>query len=153
VNVTLHLTTGCNLRCTYCFEGDHSYRTDMSAEVARAAVDFALRDAGGRPGIVFFGGEPLLKRDLILELVDYAKRASGKSEAIPHLKITTNGLLLDDELLSRCSEEDVAISLSIDGVREAHDRHRLNLAGQSTHARVEERARALLRACIRRRSW
>src|SRR5262249_51518175 len=93
-------------------------------------------------GIVFFGGEPLIRRDLILELVDYAKRAD--SEAIPHFKITTNGLLLDDAFLLRCADEDVAISLSIDGVKAAHDRHRLNVAGQGTHARVAERARALL---------
>src|SRR5262249_2735953 len=137
VNVTLHLTTGCNLRCTYCFEGDHAYRQDMSGEVARAAIDFALRDGGGRPGIGVFGGEPLIRRDLILELVNYAKRAD--SEAIPHFKITTNGLLLDDAFLVRCADEDVAISLSIDGVKAAHDRHRLNVAGQGTHARVAER--------------
>ncbi len=149
MNVTLHLTTGCNMRCSYCFEGDHSYREDMPAEVARAAIDFALRDGGGAPGIIFFGGEPLMKRDVILDAIGHAKAAcaavSGRGEpVIPHYKITTNGLLLDDEFLDRCAAEDVAISLSFDGIREAHDRHRLNVAGQGTWERVDDRARALL---------
>jgi uncharacterized protein len=146
VNVTLHLTTGCNLRCTYCFEGDHSYREDMTPEVARAAIDFALRDGGEAPGIVFFGGEPLIKRDLIVLAIEHAKRACAEigPRVIPHFKITTNGLLLDDELIDLCAREHVAVSLSIDGTEEGHDRHRLNVAGQPTFARVAERARALL---------
>jgi uncharacterized protein len=145
MNVTLHLTTGCNMRCSYCFEGDHSYREDMPAEVARAAIDFALRDGGGAPGIIFFGGEPLMKRDVILDAIAHAKAACATVSAIPHYKITTNGLLLDDEFLDRCAAEDVAISLSFDGIREAHDRHRLNVAGQGTWERVDDRARALLK--------
>ncbi len=148
MNVTLHLTTGCNLRCSYCFEGDHSYREDMPVEVARAAIDFALRDGGSAPGIIFFGGEPLMKRDVIVAAVAHARAAcaaaSGARPVIPHFKITTNGLLLDDDFLDWCAAEDVAISLSFDGVREAHDRHRLNVAGQGTWERVDERARALL---------
>jgi len=145
MNVTLHLTTGCNLRCTYCFEGEHAYRTDMTAEVGRAAVDFALRDAGDSPGIIFFGGEPLLKRDLIVDLVRYARAESARLGVLPHFKITTNGTLLDDEFLSFCADEEVAISLSFDGVRAAQDRHRLNVGGAGTFDRVVERARALLR--------
>ena len=143
MNVTLHLTTGCNLRCTYCFEGDHSYREDMPVEIARAAIDFALRDGGTSPGIIFFGGEPLMKRDAIVAAVEHA-RARCVAPVIPHFKITTNGLLLDDDFLDWCAREDVAVSLSFDGVREAHDRHRLNVAGQGTWARVDDRARALL---------
>jgi uncharacterized protein len=145
VNVTLHVTNGCNLRCAYCFEGDHAEREDMSEEVARWAIDFALANGGESPGIVFFGGEPLLRRDLITWALDYARQASARCGVLPHYKITTNGLLLDDELLALCADNDVAISLSFDGVREAHDRHRLNVAGQGTWARVDERARALLR--------
>ena len=145
MNVTLHLTTGCNLRCSYCFEGEHARREDMSPEVARAAIDFALGSGGERPGIIFFGGEPLLRRDLIVDALGWAREAAARAGAQPHFKITTNGVLLDDEFLALCAREDVAISLSFDGVREAHDRHRLNVAGQGTFHRVEERARALLR--------
>jgi uncharacterized protein len=144
MNVTLHLTTGCNLRCSYCFEGEHASRDDMSSDVSRAAIDFALRHGGESPGIVFFGGEPLLKRDLIIESVAYARAQTKATGAIPHFKITTNGMLLDDEFLTFCAQEDVAISLSFDGVEPAQNRHRLNIAGQGTFARVSERARALL---------
>lgn len=145
MNVTLHLTTGCNLKCTYCFEGNHAYRDDMTTEVARAAVDFALKEGGESPGIVFFGGEPLLKRDLIVDTIGYAKAASAKSGAIPHFKITTNGVLLDDAFLEVCQREDVAISLSFDGIEPAQNRHRLNVAGQGTFERVADRAKALLK--------
>ena len=145
MNVTLHLTTGCNLRCTYCFEGAHASRADMTPEVARTAIDFALREGGESPGIVFFGGEPLLKRDLIVETIGYAKDASGRSGTSPHFKITTNGVLLDDDFLGICRSEDVAISLSFDGVEQAQNRHRVNVAGQGTFARVADRAKALLR--------
>jgi uncharacterized protein len=118
----------------------------MSPEVARAAIDFALRDGGESPGIVFFGGEPLMKRDLIELAIAHARRvcAAAGPQVIPHFKITTNGLLLDDAMIDLCAREEVAVSLSIDGTPEAHDRHRLNLAGQPTWARVAERARALL---------
>ncbi len=146
MNVTLHLTTGCNLRCTYCFEGDHAERSDMTLETGRAAIDFAMRDGGDRPGIVFFGGEPLLRKKLITDLLAYGRSASAASGAIPHYKITTNGLLLDDEFLEVCVQNEVAISLSFDGVREAHDRHRLSVLGEGTHGRVESRARALVTA-------
>jgi uncharacterized protein len=145
VNVTLHLTTGCNLRCKYCFEGEHASRDDMTREVGRAAIDFALRDAGETPGIIFFGGEPLLKRDLIVDLVRHTRERAAAAGSIPHFKITTNGTLLDDAFLEFCAGQDIAISLSFDGTRAAHDTHRVNGAGKGTFDRVEERARALLK--------
>ncbi len=100
---------------------------------------------GTTPGIVFFGGEPLLRKDLIAEGVAFARAAAAKRRAIPHFKLTTNGVLLDDDFLDLCVYEDLSVSLSFEGVQLAHDRHRLNLAGHGTYAHVAERARALVR--------
>ena len=94
MHFTLHLTDACNLRCRYCYvrQSNHS----MTLDTAKAVVDLAAEDPGHH-GLIFFGGEPLLQRQLIYDTVAYAQslHLPGKF----HYKITTNGTLLDREFL------------------------------------------------------
>lgn len=93
-----------------------------------AALEFGAKLTSGSCGIVFFGGEPLLHTDLVRRLVHEGRQLKEQGRATFHWKITTNGLLLDDAFLDFSLEHDILISISVDGIREAHDRHR-HLAG------------------------
>ncbi|MCL2488814.1 MAG: radical SAM protein [Oscillospiraceae bacterium] len=144
MNVKLHITEACNMRCGYCYIAQKP--AFMTKETAFAAVDFALRTGADTrmPGIAFFGGEPLLMKELIFETVAYAhKKTAGTGQKVL-FKITTNGLLLDDEMLRFCGEQGVLVALSVDGDRKAHDRHRLDREGNGTHERVIAAGRKLL---------
>jgi len=139
---TLHLTNRCNLRCGYCYV-DHG-ETDMSIETARAAVDLAGRGAG-RAGLIFFGGEPLLCRGLIHGTVAYARAREKENGCRYTFKITTNGLLLDDDFLEFARREGFLIALSLDGVKEAHDAHRHGADGRGCYDQVVDAAGRLLK--------
>ena len=131
------------MRCRYCYVKPGA--CTMQAETARAAVDLAMHGKERNIGLIFFGGEPLLCRDLISEVVDYSTvraRESGRSRVF--YKITTNGLLLDDDFLEYSQAHDIFIALSIDGVAAAHDAHRIAAEGGPTHAQVSAAARRLL---------
>ncbi len=130
MHLTLHLTTRCNLACRYCYQRHGT--DDMPFATAAAAID-RLTAVDPNPGLVFFGGEPLLLRDLILDLVD---RCETRSPARYHYKITTNGTLLDDDFLAAATHRRISIALSCDGVRAAHDACRVNPAGRGTWDRV-----------------
>ena len=143
MHYTLHLTNRCNLRCDYCYVDRGE--TNMSIETARAAVDLAGHDAK-RAGIIFFGGEPLLRKELILDTVAYARSRESEGHCRYFFKITTNGLLLDDAFLDFARRESVFIALSLDGLRESHDAHRKDAQGVGSYDRVSETARRLLKA-------
>lgn len=142
MHTTLHLTDNCNMACRYCYlrQGTQS----MTLETAKAAVDLAAK-AGGSSGLVFFGGEPLLCRDRIYETVAYANRVQQEKHIRFHYKITTNGLLLDEEFFRFSAEHDVFIALSHDGIREAHDLNRIRQGGTGTFDQLEQTAQNLLR--------
>lgn len=142
MHYTLHLTGRCNMRCSYCYVAPNAQT--MTRDTARAAVDLALANGDRRLGLIFFGGEPLLCCGLIEETVAYA-RARESENARFFFKITTNGLLLDEDFLDFADRESVYIALSLDGTRDAHDAHRVDADGRPTHARVAEAARRLLR--------
>ena len=92
------------MRCSYCYVDPYS--GTMTPETARAVVDLAGRDAK-RVGLIFFGGEPLLLRDLITETVAYARKKEQKNECRYFFKITTNGLLLDDDFIDFSRREGI----------------------------------------------
>ncbi len=150
MHYTLHLTNDCNLGCHYCYVHKQA-KKEMSFKTARAAVDNAAQK-GARIGLSFFGGEPLLKKELIRETVAYAKEVGKREGCQFHFKITTNGTLLDDEFLKFCSDNSVMITVSLDGTKHAHDAHRILKNGQGSYSRVEESARMLLEyqpyACV-----
>jgi len=137
------MTARCNLQCSYCYV-DFS-GADMTRETARATVDLAARGAK-RAGLIFFGGEPLLMRDLITDTIAYARSRERPEECQFFFKITTNGLLLDDEFLSYACRERLFVALSLDGVKEAHNAHRVDKNGLGSYDRVVDAARRLLAA-------
>jgi uncharacterized protein len=139
MHLTLHLTNRCNLRCRYCYAAPHA-GGDMTLVTARAAIGLAIekihRDQGEgeQPslGIIFFGGEPLLQRDLITQIVRYCKQVEAESGQLFHYKITTNGILLDESFLTDPGTSDVLVALSHDGIQTAHDTHRLDAHGKGS---------------------
>ncbi len=142
MHLTLHLTDACNLSCRYCYVKQEGHF--MSPEVCRSAVELAA-GAGGHCGIVFFGGEPLLCKERIFETVAYAKALQEQGRGRYHYKITTNGMLLDDEFLRYSLEHEIFIALSHDGIRPAHDANRVRRDGKGTFEALEENAKKLLR--------
>ena len=137
MHYTLHLTNACNLACRYCYVRQGT--EVMPPSVARAAVDLAAREPGHH-GIIFFGGEPLLRRQTIYDTVRYAEglHLQGKF----HYKITTNGTLLDEEFLRFSHRHQVFIALSHDGV--AQDLNRVTHQDEGTFDRLEPIAKRLL---------
>jgi len=115
----------------------------MTFDTSRAVVDLASHDTK-RAGLIFFGGEPLLLRNIIEETVAYARSIERKSECRYFFKITTNGLLLDDDFLDFARREGLFIALSIDGTNEAHDKHRKDKKGCGSYDKVADSARRLL---------
>lgn len=119
-------------------------RKDMPLEVARQAIDFAVALDPINCGIIFFGGEPLLRKDLITDAIRHCKEIEQKQEAYFHYKVTTNGTLLDEEFMRFAGESQLAIGISHDGLREAHDLHRRTIAGEGTFDATDAAASLLL---------
>ncbi len=145
MHLTLHLTTQCNMRCSYCYSPPHAGQA-MTVEVARRALELGARLTEGSCGIIFFGGEPLLQKELIAETVEYAHYLERKQGARFHFKITTNGVLLDPAFISFSIRNNVFIAMSFDGIREAQDRHRHLPDGRSTFDLLLPRLEMLLQA-------
>jgi len=143
MHYTLHLTNRCNLRCDYCYVDQSCGETDMSPGTARAAVDLAGRGAK-RAGLIFFGGEPLLRQELIRDTVAYARAREKEGGCRYFFKITTNGLLLDDEFLDFARREGLFVALSLDGTQQAHDAHRHDAQGRGCYEQVVDAAKRLL---------
>jgi uncharacterized protein len=141
MHLTLHLTGRCNFRCRYCYAAAHR-GGDMTFETAAAAIDLgrqviARERPDGTMGVIFFGGEPLLQRDLIARIVRHCREVEAKTGQLFHFKITTNGALLDERFLVDPDTRDIFVALSHDGVAAAHDAHRIDVAGQGTFARLD----------------
>ncbi len=145
MHLTLHLTRACNLRCTYCYSPPQS-SPGMTFETGRKSLQFGARVTDGSCGIVFFGGEPLLCKETIHQLVAEARAMEQRDEGRFHFKLTTNGLLLDEEFLRFSLEEDILIAMSLDGAREAHDRYRRLPDGSPSFDRLMPKLRMLLDA-------
>lgn len=138
----LVVTNQCNLKCNYCLLD--TVPEAMSFETAKAAIDLFLEananvkeHALSRVTFNFYGGEPLLEFDLLKRCVDYIKTKTFG--AIPVvLLMTTNGTLLTDEIISFLAENDFAVSISLDGPKEEHDRNRTTKANRGTYDKVLE---------------
>lgn len=143
MHITLHLTNACNLGCHYCYVHKQQPK-EMSLETAKAAIEFAGRD-GGSVGVSFFGGEPLLKKGLIKDVIKYGREIEPRLGCSFHFKITTNGTLLDEPFMRLCSDERVLAAVSLDGTREAHNKHRLFKDGTGSYDAVFKSAKMLLK--------
>lgn len=146
-SITLQLTQRCNFRCTYCIYSEDSSQyqrnhsdSDMSIELAEKSVDFLFdhsRDIN-EVNIGFYGGEPLLKFDVIKHIVAYVKE-NYYGKAVNY-SITTNGSLLSDEVVTFLEENGIYPMISFDGPKEIHDKFRHYMKnGQGTYDTIINR--------------
>ena len=125
----LHIAHDCNLACKYCFaeEGEyHGRRALMSYEVGKKALDFLIANSGSRRNLEvdFFGGEPLMNWQVVKDLVKYGREQEKLHNKRFRFTLTTNGVLLNDEVMEFCNQEMGNVVLSLDGRKEVHDRMR-----------------------------
>ncbi len=134
----LHIAHDCNLACKYCFaeEGEyHGRRALMSYEVGKKALDFLIEKSGNRHNLEvdFFGGEPLMNFQVVKDLVAYGRQQEKLHNKRFRFTLTTNGLLLDDDIMEFANKEMDNVVLSIDGRKEVHDHMRPSRNGKGSY--------------------
>ena len=134
----LHIAHDCNLRCRYCFaeEGEyHGRRALMSFDVGKRALDYLIEHSGRRVNLEvdFFGGEPTMNFDVIKQLVEYGRKRESESGKKFRFTLTTNGILLNKEILDFANRECSNLVLSIDGRKEVNDRMRPCASGDGSY--------------------
>ena len=137
----LHVAHTCNLNCSYCFASQgrfHGERALMSPEVGRRALDFLIENSGTRRHLEvdFFGGEPLMNFPLIRELVAYARSIEKQHGKEFRFTLTTNGMLIDQEVIDFANREMSNVVLSLDGRKEIHDALRVDYQGRGSYDRI-----------------
>lgn len=147
--IVLNVNTGCNLGCTYCYKEDLAIPARgerMSFATASRSVDMLLEQAAqrNRVGIVFFGGEPLTNVPLIRQVVEYAEQRGTETGKLVDFSLTTNATLLNPQTIEFFDAHRFGISVSIDGPRAIHDRHRRTVGGHGTYDVVSRKVRMLL---------
>ena len=133
----LHIAHTCNLNCSYCFASQGKYHGDralMSFEVGKRALDFLVENSGKRRNLEvdFFGGEPLMNFDVVKKLVEYARSIEKEKNKNFRFTLTTNGVLVDDDVIDFANKEMSNVVLSLDGRREVHDRYRVDYSGRGS---------------------
>lgn len=137
-HMELFLADGCNLNCTYCFEGLKPKRL-MPLELAKRATELLIKEWSGDEkalGIALFGGEPFLNWPVLKRVVEYAEETARGSGKQVSFYLTTNGTLLNSERVSFLKEHRVCIMLSMDGLPEVHDRHRRTIKDRPSFSLV-----------------
>ena len=137
----LHVAHTCNLNCGYCFASQGNYHGDrglMSFEVGKRALDFLVGNSGNRTNLEvdFFGGEPLMNWDVVKELVMYARSIEKEAGKNFRFTLTTNGVLIDDDVIEFSNKEMHNVVLSLDGRKEIHDAVRVDYAGNGSWDRI-----------------
>lgn len=137
----LHIAHTCNLNCEYCFASQgkyHGERAVMSFEVGKRALDFLIENSGTRKNLEvdFFGGEPLMNFEVVKQLVAYARSIEKQHNKNFRFTLTTNGLLVDDDVIEWANKECSNVVLSLDGRKEIHDRFRVDYAGNGSWERI-----------------
>ena len=144
----LHVAHTCNLNCTYCFAGQGKYHGSealMSEETACRAIDFLIENSGDRRNLEvdFFGGEPLMNFDVVKKTVAYAREREKDSGKNFRFTLTTNGMLIDDDVIDFANRECHNVVLSLDGRPEVHDRLRRTYKGEGSYERIVPRFKKL----------
>jgi|GEM_PF-355158 len=136
----LLISEGCNLRCDYCFE-PYKRPAIMSVETGEKAIDFLIKESGDQRNlsVLFFGGEPLIGFDRIMEIVAYAEKEAEIYGKKIGFTMTTNGTLFTEESLSFCRNHDIKCMISLDGKEESHDRHRKTPDGRGSFGLISEK--------------
>lgn len=134
----LHVAHTCNLTCDYCFASQGKYQGEralMSFEVGKQALDFLIANSGSRRNLEvdFFGGEPLMDWDVVKQLVNYARSVEKEHNKNFRFTLTTNGLLVDDDVIEFANKEMHNVVLSLDGRKEVHDRLRRTVGGHGSY--------------------
>ena len=147
----LHVAHTCNLNCSYCFASQGKYHGDravMSLEVGRRALDFLIEHSGSRRNLEvdFFGGEPLMNFDVVKELVSYARVREKECGKNFRFTLTTNGMLIDDDVIDFANRECSNVVLSLDGRKEVHDRFRVDHAGRGSWEQIVPKFQKLVAA-------
>ena len=137
----LHIAHTCNLNCSYCFASQGKYNGDravMSFEVGKQALDFLVANSGSRRNLEvdFFGGEPLMNFQVVKDLVAYARSIEKAHNKNFRFTLTTNGMLVDDDVIEFANRECHNVVLSLDGRKEIHDRFRVDYAGKGSWERI-----------------
>jgi len=147
----LHVAHTCNLNCSYCFASQGKYHGDralMSFEVGKQAFDFLIANSGSRRNLEvdFFGGEPLMNFDVVKQLVAYARSVEKQHGKNFRFTLTTNGVLIDDDVIDFANREMSNVVLSLDGRKEVHDRFRVDYAGNGSWERIVPKFQKLVEA-------
>ena len=151
--LVLNITNQCNLACTYCYEfGADKIATPagkpkfMTLETAKASIDFLLEQSKGRQAVhvTFFGGETLMNFRLLREVVEYAKVEAQNLGRGIGFSLTTNATLLTDEIIEFLSDNEIGVTVSMDGPPELQDKRRVYKSGKGSYAVVEPRLRKLI---------
>ena len=137
----LHIAHTCNLNCSYCFASQgkyHGQRAVMSYEVGKRALDFLIENSGTRRNLEvdFFGGEPLMNFQVVKDLVAYARSIEKEKGKNFRFTLTTNGVLVDDDVIQWANRECSNVVLSLDGRKEIHDRFRVDYAGNGSWEKI-----------------
>ena len=137
----LHVAHTCNLNCSYCFASQGKYHGDralMSLETGKKAIDFLIENSGYHKNldIDFFGGEPLMNWEVCKELVKYGREQEKLHGKNIRFTLTTNGVLLNDEVTEFCNKEMHNVVLSLDGRKDVNDRFRVDMAGNGSYDRI-----------------
>lgn len=134
----LHVAHDCNLKCKYCFaeEGEyHGKRSLMTFEVGKKAIDFLIKNSANRHNLEvdFFGGEPLMNFDTVKQIVEYARSQEQKYNKNFRFTITTNGILLNDEIQAFINKNMHNVVLSLDGRKQINDKMRPRVGNQGSY--------------------
>ena len=147
----LHVAHTCNLNCSYCFASQGKYHGDralMSFEVGKRALDFLMENSGTRRNLEvdFFGGEPLMNWQVVKDLVAYARSVEQEKGKNFRFTLTTNGVLIDDDVIDFCNKEMSNVVLSLDGRKEIHDATRVDYAGNGSYDKIVPKFQKLVEA-------
>ena len=147
----LHIAHSCNLNCSYCFASQgryHGERALMSYETGKRALDFLVENSGTRRNLEvdFFGGEPLMNFDVVKKLVEYARNIEKEKNKNFRFTLTTNGVLIDDDVIDFANREMSNVVLSLDGRREVHDRFRVDYSGRGSFDTIVPKFQKLVNA-------
>ena len=147
----IHIAHTCNLNCEYCFASQGKYHGDralMDIETGKRALDFLVENSGTRKNLEvdFFGGEPLMNFDVIKEMVKYARSIEKEKGKNFRFTLTTNGMLIDDDVIEFSNKEMSNVVLSLDGRKEVHDRYRVDYAGNGSYDKIVPKFKKLVDA-------
>ncbi len=147
----LHVAHTCNLNCSYCFASQGKYHGDralMSFEVGKRALDFLIENSGKRRNLEvdFFGGEPLMNWDVVKQLVQYARSIEKEHNKNFRFTLTTNGMLIDEDVIEFANKEMSNVVLSLDGRKEINDLKRVDYAGNGSYDRIVPKFQELVKS-------